>query len=198
MLRSALNILIVFIIFVAIIIFFKLSNSDVVYVKSQLDNKKYLVRDEKDKQRAANMLSKLWINMNKLKDHLVANRDKFPDYIPYIDQLQKHMKNSKISESDGNTVYTSYTVNKGEEIVFCIRSKSLRGLNTIHNENILMYVAIHEQAHVACPERGHTQLFKKIFAFLIQESISIGIYTYEDYGKVPVEYCGMDVTDNII
>jgi predicted metal-dependent hydrolase len=198
MLRTALNISIVFIIFVAILIFFKLSNSNVVYVRSQLDNRKYLVRDEKDKQRAANMLSKLWINMNKLKNHLIENKNKFPDYDQYIDQLERHMRHSKISESDGNTVYTSYTVNKGEEIVFCIRSRSLRRPNTIHNENLLMYVAIHELAHVACPERGHTPLFKKIFGFFIQESISIEIYTYEDYGRKPVEYCGMEVTDNII
>ena len=36
-------------------------------------------------------------------------------------------------------------------------------LNEIHDMNTLIYVVIHEMAHVACPEYGHTKLFKEIF-----------------------------------
>ena len=54
---------------------------------------------------------------------------------------------------------TSKKINKGEEIVFCLRSIPD---NKLHNINELMYVAIHEIAHVGCPEIGHTSLFKKI------------------------------------
>jgi predicted metal-dependent hydrolase len=198
MFRSSLNIISIFIVFIIILIFFKLSNDNVVYVKSDIDGVRYLVRDEKDKKLASNLLSKIWMNMNKLKNHLISIKSNVGNDLKYINQLSNRMKNSIISESDGNTVYTSYTINKGEQIVFCLRSRAMMNVSQLHTENLMMYVAIHEMAHVGCPEKGHTPLFKHIFAFFIQESIKIGIYKYEDYSKTPVEYCGMTVSDNII
>jgi hypothetical protein len=50
-----------------VIIFFSFKNKDVVRVKSNIDNKEYLVRDLPDKQEAANMLSRL----NKILLHLM-------------------------------------------------------------------------------------------------------------------------------
>ena len=54
-------------------------------------------------------------------------------------------------ESTDDSKFTSYSINKGEEIVFCLRCKKT---NQLHNINELMYVAIHEISHVACPEIG--------------------------------------------
>ena len=68
----------------------------------------------------------------------------------------------------------------------------------MHDINILMYVAIHEISHIACPEIGHTPLFKDIFSFFTKESISIGIYKYQDFETQPVEYCGMELNSSII
>ena len=45
-------------------------NNEVTYVKSTIDNKEYLVRNVDDKQDAANLLSKMSININKLIDFL--------------------------------------------------------------------------------------------------------------------------------
>ena len=61
-----------------------------------------------------------------------------------------------------------------------------------------MYVAIHEMAHIACPEIGHGSLFKKIFRFLCEEAINIGIYKKVDYSANPIEYCGMILSSSII
>src|SRR5438445_471854 len=83
-------------------------------------------------------------------------------YNIYIEQLKERMSNVIISESSENNGYTSYSINKGEQIVFCLRSK--KDNNHLHDLNLLMYVALHEMAHVACPEIGHTDLFKEIFA----------------------------------
>jgi hypothetical protein len=87
-------------------------------------------------------------------------------------------------------------VNKGEQIVFCLRSK--RSRNKLHDLNLLMYVAIHECAHVACPSFGHGAEFKKVFAFLTKVAIEIGIYQKIDFNNKPVEYCGLVITDSII
>ena len=64
---------------------------------------------------------------------------------PKVRRLVKKYRPSRISESLPNTNYTSYSVNKGEKLVFCIRSKKTHKLIDI---NTMMFVAIHELAHV--------------------------------------------------
>ena len=88
-----------------------------------------------------------------------------------------------------------YSVNKGEQIVFCLRSKNT---GKLHSLNLVMYVALHEMAHVACPEYGHTKLFKKIFAFFTKTAIEMGIYERIPFNQRPEEYCGLTITDSII
>jgi hypothetical protein len=61
-----------------------------------------------------------------------------------------------------------------------------------------MYVAIHEMAHIACPEVGHGDLFKKIFRKLTIEALNIGVYKKVDFESNPVEYCGMVLSSSII
>jgi predicted metal-dependent hydrolase len=113
--------------------------------------------------------------------------------------LNKRIQNVVIMESSMNSVYTSYCVNKGEQIVFCVRSKMIGPKNNrIHDLNLMMYVALHEISHVACPEKNHTPLFKKIFHFICEEAIELGIYKKIDFYNIPHEYCGMTITDSII
>ncbi|AYV76859.1 MAG: protein of unknown function DUF45 [Barrevirus sp.] len=194
---NGLIIILLYIFIIAIIIIIGLEkNEGIIYVKSTIDNDEYLVRDLPDKVEAANMLAQIKANMFKLRDYLVEHIDEYPDYKPYIKQLGEKLKDDiVINESSADSAYTSYSVNKGEQIVFCIRSKYD---GTIHTLNLLMYVAIHEMAHVACPEYGHGELFKKIFAFLLDTAIKLNIYTKVDFYEDPTEYCGMIVSESII
>ena len=141
--------------------FFGLGQYPVVYVKSSVDGKEYLVRDLPDKQEAANLLAKVRIKLNNLKIHLEG---KHPDK-PQVKQLIQNFKNDpkRFLESTPDAEFTSYSVNKGEELFLCIRSKKT---NEIHDINDLLYVAIHEIAHIGCPEIGHTNLFFKITFWL--------------------------------
>jgi predicted metal-dependent hydrolase len=188
------------IIIITIIVFliyhYQFKNKDVVYVKSDIDDDYYLVRDVPDKLKAANMLARLKENIKKTTLHLVENKnDDYSDNKKYIEQLDEKIKNAIIQESDGNSEYTSYSVNKGEQIIFCLRSKRDSAL---HDLNLVEYVALHEMSHVACPEFGHTDLFKEIFAFIAQVAVDIGLYKKIDFSKNPVEYCGLMITDSII
>jgi hypothetical protein len=61
-----------------------------------------------------------------------------------------------------------------------------------------MYVAVHELAHTACPETGHTPLFNKIFKFLLKRAVEIDLYDFEDYASNPIMYCGMELNTNIL
>lgn len=192
-----LDIIILLLLLLAIsFLFFKYGKYDVVYVKSDIDGQLYLVRDLVDKQFSANALAKIKQNMLILNDYLVANKNNFPDYALYIDQMNSKIRNSILMENGEDNIYTSYSVNKGEQIVFCLRSRS--SYNKLHDINLMMYVALHELAHVACPSIGHTDEFKKIFAFFVEEAIKIGIYQKIDFKNNNLEYCGMMITESIV
>ncbi len=171
--------------------------NDASLVRFEVDGNTVLVRDMPDKQQSAELLNELINRMYYLKKYVVDNKHFYPDYIDYINQFNQNFTKSrtKIYETSLTSDFTSYSINKGEELVFCLRSKSTKKL---HDINLLTYVAVHELAHTACPETGHTPLFNKIFKFLLQRAREINIYTYEDYANNPVEYCGMNLYTNIL
>lgn len=168
-----------------------------IYVEAMLDGKEYYVRNSKDKQKAAELLATIKKNIYKFCIHLDNFKSsKYKAYIPYIKQLNQKIKRSEIYESEENSIYTSYSVNKGEYIVFCLRSR--KNKSDFHNLNLLMYVVLHELAHVACPDYGHNELFKQIFAFFVTVAIQNGFYKKIDFAIKPQEYCGLVITDSII
>ena len=61
-----------------------------------------------------------------------------------------------------------------------------------------MYVTLHEIAHIACPEYGHTPLFNKIFAFFTETASDIGLYKKISFETSPREYCGLTISNSII
>jgi len=167
-----------------------------VYVKSDIDSAYYLVRDVNDKQHASNMLARIKQNIVKITKYVKENRDKYPEMIQYIDQLDGRIKNAIIQENSKNSKYTSYSVNKGEQIVFCLRTTTDSG--ELHDINLLMYVVLHEMAHVGCPEIGHTPLFIEIFKFLCHRSIELKLYKKIHFNTNPTQYCGMEIADSVI
>lgn len=167
------------------------------YVESYYDGNKYLVQNTFHREESAVLLSKLIERMKFLRDYLSENIEKYPDFKEYIELLNYNFNDvrTQIYEGDGENNLTSYSVNKGEEIVFCLHSKKT---NKLHDIDILMYVALHELAHIACPEVGHTELFKKIFNFLTTTAIELNIYNKIDFDSNPREYCGMVLNSSIV
>ena len=94
-----------------------------------------------------------------------------------------------------NANSTSYSENKGQKIVICLRDKTTPPFPLI-DLNIIMFVLIHEMAHLMTSSIGHTPEFWTNFRKLLHESIQIGIYKQENYAKNPVQYCGMTITDS--
>jgi WLM domain len=64
--------------------------------------------------------------------------------------------------------YTSYSVNKGEKIVMCVRQKD----NSLVPKNVVMYVGIHELSHIMTSDIGHTPEFWDNFKFLLAKGQS--------------------------
>jgi hypothetical protein len=180
---------------IIIIIFIQKYNHKILIIESMVDNKYYLVNNYDDKQQAADLLANVYKNICILAEYLNKNKNKNKEYEEYINLLNQRYKNVIIKENTENNNYTSYSVNKGEEIIFCIRSKID---NSLHDINLIMYVAVHEFAHVACPEIGHTPLFKKIFKFLLESAMDINIYKYDNYRMNEQEYCGIQINETIL
>ena len=164
----------------------------IVDVKSSVDGNTYRVRDMPDKQSAADLMAKIRLKMNKLKIHLES---RFPDK-PQVKQLVKNFEaeSHRFTESTPDAEFTSYSVNKGESVFFCLRQRE--GSNeSLVAEDILTFVAIHEMGHMITRTIGHGPDFWNNFAWLLQEAEAIGLYKHRDFKAHPVSYCGMKITD---
>lgn len=191
-------IIVVLIILICVFYIYTEYRDNMTYVKSDVDGRQYLVRDVKDKQYAANMLARIRERMLSLTSYLYDNKEKYKENKPYIEQLHSKIYDSVIIESGNDAQYTSYSVNKGQQLVFCIRSRDLHRKDTMHGINLIMYVVLHEMAHVACPEYGHTPLFKQIFEFLTLTAIERNLYVKMNFKTDPEEYCGLQITETIV
>lgn len=171
---------------------FGLGQYPVVYVKSSVDGKEYLVRDLPDKQEAANLLAKVRIKLNNLKIHLEG---KYPDK-PQVKQLIQNFKNDpkRFLESTPDAEFTSYSVNKGESVHLCLRQREGADESLV-KEEVMVFVAIHEMSHILTESLGHGQDFWNNFAWLLKEAELINIYKHQDFKAHPVKYCGMSITD---
>ena len=105
--------------------------------------------------------------------------------------LRDRFKPENVRETSWNEQGTSFIVEKGEEMHLCLRDKKTF---KHHNINILMFVAIHELAHVMSSSFGHNEEFRLNFKFLLQNAVDSGIYTAENYNQSPVNFCGIKVT----
>lgn len=80
----------------------------------------------------------------------------------------------------------SYTINKSK-VYLCLRDQS----KAYYSMNMLMYVSIHELAHVICDEIGHTPKFHKIFSELLDKAVVLGIYDPSE--PLVQDYCDFEV-----
>ncbi len=168
------------------------SQYPLVDVKSTVDGKTYRVRDLSDKQQAADLLAKVRARMRKLYIHLQST---FPDKPQVKRLLQRFQANpDRILESTPDAEHTSYSVNKGEKVHLCLRQRQ-GGDESLVNENVMVFVALHEMAHMITDSIGHEPEFWNNFGWLLKEAEKIGAYQYQDFKAHPVRYCGTNITD---
>ncbi len=113
------------IIFIYIFLFF--NRKKLIYIESNSGNK-LLLHDDKQKKEKGQLLTEIVTNMYKLKFHLTSNVNTFePEFKRYIKQLDENLNENSTSiyETDPTSDLTSYSVNKGEELSFCLRSKKI-------------------------------------------------------------------------
>jgi hypothetical protein len=169
----------------------KNTSHEMAYVKSTVDGESYIVRNLPDKQEAADRLAKVRASMLRLmRDLQTTDPEK-----PLVKQILRNFDAapSRFSESTPDASYTSYSVNKGEKVFMCLRQRNER--EELVDDNILTFVALHEMGHIGTHEVGHTPLFWNNFAWLLKRAEEIGIYHFQNFSAHPVEYCGIQITD---
>jgi predicted metal-dependent hydrolase len=164
----------------------------VVTIRSTVDNREYKVRDLPDKQNAANLLAKLRIRLQTLMDALVQA---YP-HKPQVERLQRNFKAdpSRFLESTPDAEHTSYSVNKGESVHFCLRQRD--GSEALVDENIMTFVALHEMSHMITQSIGHNSEFWNNFGWLLREAEQRNLYTPVNFKAHPSMYCGVTITDS--
>ena len=208
--------IVVIVILVIIIIYFmyrEFRYEDLIVVKAPGFDKKFKVRKDKS-EKAATILGKLANILDNFVEKLCKD---YPEE-PRLKRLQQKFDSSKLMEkSKLDTKNTSYTINKGEKLVLCLRNK-INSKKMMHMEdisdyltqskkqstekerfidfNVMLFVAIHELSHIMSKTVGHNKEFWTNFRYLLQKAIDYKIYTPIDFKESPVKYCGMDITSS--
>jgi len=162
-------------------------------VVSKVDGKTYKVRDMPDKEKAADLMATLRIRLVKLCNTL---EKKYPDK-PQVKQMVQNFRAdpSRFIEATPESEHTSSTVNKGEIINMCLRQRDGPDESLV-DENVMMFVALHEFAHVCTDSVGHDSTFWNNFGWLLKEAEALNLYRYTDFAAHPVSYCGVYITDS--
>ena len=101
-------------------------------------------------------------------------------------------------ENDMQSPDTSYSENKGQKIVVCLRDKTKPPEYPLVNENTVMFVVLHEMSHLMTETIGHTPEFWANFKRVLHDGVKLGIYKPVNYAHSPTPYCGMKITDSPI
>lgn len=160
--------------------------------KSTVDGREYYVRDLPDKEEAANLLAHLRLRLASLMDGLIQS---YPDK-PQVQRLQQNFKPDpkRFLESTPSAEHTSYSVNKGESVHFCLRQRD--GTEKLVALDVMVFVALHEMSHMITKSIGHDKEFWNNFGWLLKEAEQRNLYKPKDFKNHPVSYCGVNITDS--
>jgi hypothetical protein len=159
-------------------------------VVSDVDGNKYCVRERTKLVLAADLLAQCTVNMKKLVAHMETT---YPDQ-DNVRRLVANFDPQQVCETLPTSEFTAYSENKGEKLAFCLNTTKEGG--KLIDSNTLMFIALHEMAHIMTESIGHKDEFWRNFKFLLQNAAEIKIYEPVDYKAKPKQYCGIEINDN--
>jgi len=121
--------------------------------------------------------------------------NQYPERRAAVQQLLARYNPDNLAENSPHDPSgdTAYTLDKGALVAICLRAESGE---KIHDNDTLMFVTIHEMAHIAIKDIDHPKRFWSAFRFLLEEAEIAGIHTDMDYARFPRKYCGVRVDSN--
>jgi len=139
-----------FIIIILILIYlsFNYFSKQTIYIEGE----KYKVyRFKKDKIKVAKVFNDLDNRVLKFLKYLKNNKNNYVAESSIHKLLNNYDPGSLV---EGNS---TYTINKGKKISICARDQNKQ----IYDNEILMFVLLHEMSHIAIKEREHPPIFGK-------------------------------------
>ena len=183
-------ILIAFILVIMINIYWESDMFQLKCIISEVDGKKYCVRERAKLTLAADLLATTTQKMKKLAIYM---KKEYPTR-DNCNRLYSRFNPTVVREILPTSKFTAYSENKGQKLAFCV-TRTKEGDRLI-DQNTLTFVAIHEMAHIMSASIGHNDEFWNNFKFLLHNAKKIGIYEPVDYKNQNIQYCGMTISDN--
>lgn len=148
-------------------------------VRSNITGKEYMVKRGPEAQAMADRLAMLEQRLVRL---LEGASSIMPDD-PRIAAIRRRWDGTLSEvEADGEV---AFSLDKNS-IHLCLRDKNGR----LEDLNASMFVLIHELAHVATADYGHSTEFWANMRFLLELAERLNIYKYEDYDRRSTTFCG--------
>ena len=157
------------------------------------DGHEYDIQNLPDKENAVKLMAKIRANLTKLRDYYAAEPALMND--PPVSRFVARFQPDVFSENDIRSGDTSYSENKGQRIVVCLRDKTKPPYPLVEI-NTVMFVMLHEMSHLMTETIGHTPEFWENFRRILHDAVKIGIYTPVNYSRQPTPYCGMTISDS--
>jgi hypothetical protein len=152
------------------------------------DGREYLVVDSPSKKGSADALARLNERIEKLLKHLEVHEINGKNGMA-VKRLIKKYDPNVLSEGVIDKSLTSFTVNKGEQIVFCLKPRDGHHYQ-VYDDNLLFYVAMHELGHVMSISEQHTNEFFDNFYFLIENAKKLDLFKHSNKS---INYCGLEI-----
>ena len=158
------------------------------------DGHEYDMQNLPNKEEAVKLMAAIRANLTKLRDMYAAEPGLMND--PPVARFVARYQPDVFSENSMSSADTSYSENKGQRIVVCLRDKTKKPEYPLVDMNTIMFVMLHEMSHLMTETIGHTPEFWGNFKRILHDAVKVGIYTPVNYAHQPVAYCGMTITDS--
>lgn len=152
-----------------------------VWVHSDVTDKRYYVRNMPGHQAVADRLAAMELRIN---DFLVDAQRRAPGD-PRLENILDRWSGTLSETPDRKDI--AYAVAK-DSIHVCIRTKA--DPTQLESINTCMFVLLHELAHISTDSYGHKPEFWANMRFLLELAEATGHYRYEDFESSDTTYCG--------
>lgn len=157
------------------------------------DGQQYEMQNLPNKEKAVEIMAKIRTNLVKLHEYYRDTPNVSSD--PAVARFVARFSSDVFVENDMASPDTSYSENKGQKIVVCLRDKTQAPQYPLIDQNTIMFVMLHEMSHLMTETIGHTQEFWTNFKRILHDAVQLGIYHPVNYAQRPTPYCGMTITD---
>lgn len=158
------------------------------------DGQTYEMQNLPNKEKAVETMAAIRGNLVKLYEYYRDTPNVSSD--PAVARFVARFSSDVFVENDMHSPDTSYSENKGQKVVVCLRDKTQSPEYPVIDVNTIMFVMLHEMSHLMTETIGHTQEFWTNFRRILQDAVKLGIYQPVNYAQRPTPYCGMTITDS--